>query len=182
MLRTVLITLSLVLAMGCGVGATPSRGVTTSQALLGTAEWLEFEPVQTRVELFRDVARQSGQQAGSRGAVLFPLLVGGEFIAAPSLDVNADLLAPGDAGAPFELVFERGGAVFSEDRRDAFQGLSEREAAEQIARSLLMLWNVKPSGPVTVVRTPGAPYAAAWIDGQLRLNPAFVYMAAAPTR
>ncbi|HEY0882716.1 MAG TPA: hypothetical protein VGD87_14340 [Archangium sp.] len=182
MLRNALLTLSLVLTVGCGVGATSSRGVTSTQALSGTAEWLEFEPVQTRVELFRDVARQSKVQVGSRGAVLFPLLVDGEFVAAPALDVNADLMGSGDAGAPIDLQFERSGAGFAEDRRDAFQGLSEREAAEQIARSLITLWNLKPAGPVTVVRTPGAPYAAAWIDGQLRLNPAFVYMAAAPTR
>jgi len=164
--RNALITLSLFLAAGCGVGANPSsRGVTSAQALTGTAEWLEFEPAQVRLDLFREVARQSNVQAGSRGAVLFPLLVGAEFIAAPALDPSADLLGPGDAGAPIDLTFETRGDRFAEDRRDAFQGLSEREAAEQIARSLLILWNIRPTGPVTVVRTPGAPYAAAWIDG-----------------
>lgn len=183
MLRTVLINLIVLLATaGCGVGTNPSRVLSTSQALTGTAEWLEFESPQVRDDLFRDVARQSSVQAGARGAVLFPILMGGEFVAAPAVDVNADLLGPGDAGAPIDLAFETRGDRFAEDRRDAFQGLSEREAAEQIARSLLTLWNIKPSGPVTVVRTPGAPYAAAWIDGQLRLNPSFVYMAAAPTR
>ncbi len=182
MLRTALITLSLLLAAGCGMGASPSRGVTSTQALTGTAEWLEFESPQVRVELFRDLARQSAGQAGSRGAVLFPILVAGEFVAAPALEPGADLLGPGDAGAAVDLNFETRGDRFAEDRRDAFQGLSEREAAEQIARSLITLWNIKPAGPVTVVRTPGAPYAAAWIDGQLRLNPSFVYMAAAPTR
>ena len=182
MLRTALISLSFLSAMACGVGANPSRAVTSTQALTGTAEWLEFEAPAMRVELFREVARQSSQQAGSRGAVLFPILVGGEFVAAPALEAGADLLGPGDAGAPIDLVFETRGDRFAEDRRDAFQGLSEREAAEQIARSLITLWNLKPTGPVTVVRTPGAPYAAAWIDGQLRLNPSFVYMAAAPTR
>ncbi len=150
--------------------------------MISTAEWLEFESPQVRVELFRDVARQSAQQAGTRGAVLFPLDVAGAFVAAPALDPSADLLGPTDAGAPWDLVFETRGDRFADDRRDAFQGLSEREAAEQIARSLLTLWNVKVDGPVTVVRTPGAPYAAAWIDGELRLNPSFVYMAAAPTR
>ncbi|MDP1823890.1 MAG: hypothetical protein Q8L48_11620 [Archangium sp.] len=182
MLRTALISLTLMWAMGCGMGASPSRGVTSTQALTGTAEWLEFEPAQVRVELFRDVARQSSLQAGTRGAVLFPMLVGGEFVAAPALELSADLLGAGDAGAPLDLNFETRGDRFAEDRRDAFQGLSEREAAEQIARSLITLWNLKPTGAVTVVRTPGAPYAAAWIDGQLRLNPSFVYMAAAPTR
>lgn len=182
MFRNALISLSLFLAVGCGMGANPSRGMTSSQALTGTAEWLEFEPAAVRVELFRDIARQSSAQAGSSGAVLFPMLVEGEFIAAPALEPSADLLGPGDAGAPLDLNFETRGDSFAEDRRDAFQGLSEREAAEQIARSLINMWNLRPNGPVTVVRTPGAPYAAAWIDGQLRLNPSFVYMASAPTR
>jgi ABC-type sugar transport system substrate-binding protein len=81
-----------------------------------------------------------------------------------------------------DLVFETRGDRFADDRRDAFQGLSEREAAELIARSLITQWNLKPAGSVPVVRVSGAPYAAAWIDGQLRLNPSFVYLAAAPTR
>ncbi len=182
MLRTALIISSLFFAAGCGVGANPSRGVTSTQALTGTAEWLEFESPAFRVELFRDLARQSAGQAGLRGAVLFTILVDGEFVAAPALEAGADLLGSGDAGSALDLNFETRGDRFAEDRRDAFQGLSEREAAEQIARSLINLWNIKPTGPVTVVRTPGAPYAAAWIDGQLRLNPSFVYMAAAPTR
>ena len=172
----------LVLASACGVGANASRAPSTSQALTGTAEWLEFESPQVRVELFRDVARTSASQAGTHGAVLFPIDVNGEFIAAPALELSTDLLGSADAGGAFDLRFQSGGESFSDDRRDAFQGLSEREAAEQIARSLLSLWNVQTTGAVNVVRAPGAPYAAAWIDGELRLNPAFVYMAAAPTR
>lgn len=182
MSRIALISLSLLFAVGCGVGGTPARGVSSTQALTGTAEWLEFESPQFRLELFRDVARQSASQAGTKGAVLFPMLVEGEFVAAPALDQAADLLSAGDAGAPVDLVFETRGDRFAEDRREAYQGLSEREAAEVIARSLMTLWNLKPTGAVTVVRVPGAPYAAAWIDGQLRLNPSFVYMASAPTR
>lgn len=168
--------------MGCGAGSTPSRALSSSQALTGTAEWLEFEPTQVRIDLFREVARQANIQAGHPGPSLFPMLVGTEFVAAPAFDANVDLLGPADAGSAVDLNFESRGDRFAEDRRDAFQGLSEREAAEQIARSLITLWNLKPSGSVTVVRTPGAPYAAAWVDGQLRLNPSFVYMAAAPTR
>ena len=110
------------------------------------------------------------------------MLVDGDFIAAPAFDLGVDLLGPADAGSAVNLSFETRGDRFAEDRRDAFQGLSEREAAEQIARSLLTMWTIKPSGPVTVVRTPGAPYAAAWIDGQLRINPSFIYLAAAPAR
>jgi len=180
--RTILISVaSLALATACGGPPLPSKGVSTSQALMGTAEWLEFEPASVRTELFRDIARQSQAQAGAHGAVVFPMLVNGEFVGARALDTRIDLLAATDAGAPLLLTFDGRGERFSEDRRDAFQGLSEREAAELIARTLLSHWNVQPSGPVAVVRAPGAPYAAAWIDGELRLNPAFVYMAAAPS-
>lgn len=183
MSRVFLISVCLVWAMGCGVGGASARGsVSTSQALVSTAEWLEFESPQVRTDLFHDVARQSVVEAGNHGAVLFPMLVDGEFVAAPALNENADLLGAGDAGESVDVIFENRGDGFAEDRRDAFQGLSEREAAEQIARSLLSLWAVKPAGRVTVVRAAGAPYAAAWIDGQLRLNPAFIYMASAPTR
>lgn len=179
MLRKILISGVFLVTAACGGGALPSRGVSTSQALTGTAEWLEFEPASVRQDLFREVARQSQQQAGKHGAVLFPMLVNGEFVAAPALDTRTDLLLATDAGAPLILVFDRGDR-FSEDRRDAFQGLSEREAAEQVARSLLTFWNIRSTAPINVVRAAGSPYAAAWIDGELRLNPAFVYMAAAP--
>jgi hypothetical protein len=180
-LRTVLISLALLgLITACGGPPLPSKGVSTSQALIGTAEWLEFEPTAVRQELFRDVARQSQAQAGAHGAVLFPMLVNGEFVGARAIEPRMDLLLAPDAGAPLILTFEGRGERFSEDRRDAFQGLSEREAAELIARTLLSHWNVSVTGPVAVVRASGAPYAAAWIDGELRLNPAFVYMAAAP--
>lgn len=180
-LRTVLISFALLgLTTACGGPPLPSRAVSTSQALIGTAEWLEFEPVSVRRDLFQDVARQSQAQAGAHGAVLFPMLVNGEFLGARAIDPRMDLLAATDAGAPLLLTFDGRGERFSEDRRDAFQGLSEREAAELVARTLLQHWNLSPEGSVAVVRAPGAPYAAAWIDGELRLNPAFVYMAAAP--
>ena len=178
--RLVISSCALLLTTACGVGGASTRIVSSSQALVSTAESLEFEPVAVRHELFADLARQSQAQAGRSGAVLFPMLVNGEFIAAPALDTRADLLAATDAGGSVLIAFDRD-TPFSEDRRDAFQGLSEREAAELIGRSLLQQWGIRPTGPVTLVRVAGAPYAAAWIDSELRLNPAFVYMAAAPT-
>lgn len=168
-----------VLSAGCGVGTAPTRLLTASQALVQSAEWLEFEPVSVRHELFREVAQKSMAQVGRRGPVLFPMLQGGTFVGAPGLDARADLLGQGDAGAGLLLFFEETDG-FSVDRREAFQGLSEREAAELVARSLVHLWGLHPEGAVTVVRVAGAPYAAAWVDGELRLNPAFVTMASAP--
>lgn len=181
MARLVLLLSALIVATGCG-GSQSVRAVSSTQALTGTAEWLEFEPAPVRVELFRELTRQSTIQAGKRGTALFPILVGDTFVAAPALPASGDLLSPQDAGITIDLSFDARTEPFAEDRREAFQGLSEREAAELIARSLLHLWQMKPTGPVSVVRAPGAPYAAAWIDGQLRLNPSLIYLAAAPNR
>ncbi len=179
MTRSLLISSVLLVAAGCGGGALPSRTPSTSQALMGTAELLEFDSPSARHDLFHEVVRQSQLQAGATGAVLFPILRGGEFVAAPALDSRLDLLQAPDAGAPLVLSFATSDP-FAEDRRDAFQGLSEREAAELIARSLLHSWGLHPTQAVTVQRAAGAPYAAAYMDGVLRLNPAFVYMASAP--
>ena len=159
--------------------ATFPPGRSPSQALSGTAEWLEFESPNTRQELFRDVVRASSTQQGQEGTVLFPVMMDGALKGAPALDLRADILQAADAGV-LQLSFDTKGDRFSEDRREAFQGLSEREATELVARSLLHRWNISSAKPVLVIRAAGAPYAAAWIDGALRINPAFVYMAAAP--
>ena len=178
--RPALISLLLLLAAACGGPLPASRTVSTSQALTGAPEWLEFEAPATRTELFRDVIRQSQVQSGRTGAVLFPMShEDGELVAAPALESRADLLSGADAGEVL-LTFDAR-ERFGDERREAFQGLSEREASELIARSLLAKWNIHPSAPVTVVRAAGAPYAAAWLDGVFRINPAFVYMASAPT-
>ena len=66
---------------------------------------LEFESPQVRVELFREVARTSSTQAGTRGAVLFPINVSGEFVAAPALELGTDLLGSADAGGAIDLRF-----------------------------------------------------------------------------
>jgi hypothetical protein len=167
-----------VFSAGCGMGSAPSRALTANQALVQPAEWLEFEPVAVRQELFRELAQKSASQAGRSGPVLFPVLRGQTFVGGAGLDARADLLSLGDGGAGLLLDFEETDG-FSFDRREAFQGLSEREAAELVARSLLTHWGLRPEGAVRVVRVAGAPYAAAWMDSELRLNPAFVTMAAA---
>lgn len=179
MKRLVLISLLGLFSAACGVGGLPAKAMTGSQALSGSAEWLEFESPTTRQELFRDVANQSQLQAGRRGPVLFPMVKDGELVAAPALDPKQDLLSSLDAGSPVTVSFDTRGDLFGDDRREAFQGLSEREATELVARSLLQHWGVHPSGPVMVMRATGAPYAAAWSDGVLRINPAFVTMACA---
>lgn len=180
MIRLVLISLVLVAASACGVGTMPpSRAVTSSQALTGSAEWLEFEPTAVRQGLYRDIAHQSQEQAGRSGTVLFPMTRDGQLVAAPALDAKQDLLQAPDAGAYVALTFDTRGDSFGDDRREAYQGLSEREATELVARSLLHHWGVRPSGPVVVLRSAGAPWAAAYVDGVLSINPSFVTVACA---
>jgi hypothetical protein len=179
-LRLITALIATLALAACGGTALPSRATTTQQALTQTAEFLEFETPAARADLFHEVARASVTQAGMNGPVLFPMLKNGELVAAPGIDPHADLLMSVDAGAGLQLQFENTGEAWSEDRRESFQGLSEREAAELVARSLLNLWGVQAQGPIVVERASGAPWAAAYMDGILRVNPSFVYMAAAP--
>lgn len=168
--------------MGCGTGGVPTRSVTARSALTSAPELLEFEPLATRQELFREVARTSMAEAGqqARQPVLFPMSLDAGLVAAPGLDARADLLQAPDAGEPLQLSFDgRLENRWPEDRREGLQGLSEREAVELIARSLLTHWGIRPSGPVEVDRAAGAPYAAAYVDGILQINPSFLYLAAA---
>jgi hypothetical protein len=175
--------LSLVVLTGCGVGSAPVRASPGArQALTGSPELLEFESPSTRLELYREVARISQLEAGqvAQSSMLFPITLNGELVAAPGIEGRTDLLQAPDAGAPLQLNFDgRTGERWQEDRRESFQGLSEREAAELVARTLLAHWKVNPTGVVQVDRASSAPYAAAYVDGILRINPAFLYMAAA---
>jgi hypothetical protein len=177
--------LSLVTALtACGGAGVPARASspTIRQALTSSPELVEFETVAARLELFREIARQSEAEAGqaAQALVLFPITQDGELVAAPGFESRLDLLQAPDAGSSLELVFDaRGGEHWPEERRESLQGLSEREAAELVARTLLAHWSIEPTGPVQVDRASGAPYAVAYVDGILRINPAFLYLAAA---
>jgi hypothetical protein len=169
------------LLAGCGGVTLPTRAMSASQALTGAPELMDFESPSTRQELFREVARASQLQASNAGGlVLFPVLRDGEITAAPGFDARADLLQTPDAGSRLTLSFDGRGQRWSEERRESLQGLSEREVVELVSRTLLAHWGIAPEGPVEVERAVGAPYAAAYMDGMLRVNPAFLYMAAAP--
>ena len=182
MIRVLASSLLCLALAACGGEALANRTPSASQALTSTAEWLEFQTPAARADLFKEVAKNSIVQAGQPASdqSLFPILLDrGEFLSAPGLDPKLDLLDAPDAGA-LQLMLDGRGDRWSDDRRDSLQGLSEKEAVELIARSLLHHWGVSPSGAVRVDRAAGAPYAAAYVDGILRINPSFVYLAAAP--
>lgn len=171
-------------SVACGGSPlTSARPFSVQQALTQSAEMLEFETPAVRLELFHELGRLSEAQEGrvADGAVVFPMAGDdGQFLAAPAFEASADLLEQVSASAsPVPLTFSsRPGEGWSEDRRDSLQGLSEREAAELVAASLVTRWGLSFDGAIQVDRAAGAPYAAAYVDGILRINPAFVYMAA----
>lgn len=175
--------LSVVVLTACGGTGAPARSsLTVRQALTSSPEALEFESPSTRLDLFRELARLSEQEEGqaAQALVLFPISHRGELVAAPGFGARMDLLQAPDAGGVLQLTFDgRTGEHWPEDRRDSLQGLSEREAAELVARTLLTHWGIDQTGPVQVDRVSGAPYAVAYVDGILRINPAFLYLAAA---
>jgi hypothetical protein len=164
----------------CGGATNPVRSQQVREALTSNPELLEFESLTTRQELFREMARVSQSESGqlAQPLVLFPISVNGNLIAAPGFDARTDLLLTPDAGS-MQLSFDGISESWSEDRRDSLQGLSEREAAELVARTLLSRWSIAPSVTVAVDRATGAPYAAAYVDGILRINPSFLYLAVA---
>ena len=181
--RAAALVLSLTVLVACGEGPVPSRApLSARQALMGSPEQLELEPAQVRQELFRELARISEQEAGqsAQALVLFPVVHADRMVAAPGFDARFDLLQAPDAGAGLTLGFEsRGGERWPEERSESLQGLSEREAAELVARTLMVRWDIRPARSVQVDRAAGAPYAAAYVDGILQINPAFLYLAAA---
>jgi hypothetical protein len=177
--RAFLVLVATVTLSACGGNGVPARTVTARQALTQSAEALEFETLQSRQDLFREVARISQQEAGLRtdDRVLFPIIQDGQMVAAPALDGRADLLQVPDAGQRIQLDLD-GRDPWPTERRDSLGGLSEREAAELVARTLLSGWKVDAQQPILVDRAAGAPYAAAWVDGILRVNPSLLYLSA----
>jgi hypothetical protein len=174
--------IGMALVAACGDGPAQVRATTLRWALTSDAEQLEFLSVRARQELFDEASRISKSELGaSKQQGHFLIIREGQSSAAPGIDLNADLLQSPDAGQPAQLSFgDRGEGRWSEDRRAALGGLSEREAAEQVARSLIWQWNLGAS-EVQVVRAPNAPFAAAYSADHktMYLNPSFLNLAAA---
>jgi hypothetical protein len=179
---TLLLPLVVLAACGdVGMGAPPPSQPSVRQVLLEPPEQVEALSPQARAELYRSLVRASGASTADGLLALFPVVQNGTVRSAPALEGRLDLLEGTDAGE--SLVLNLDGALperWPVDRREALQGLSEREAAEIVSRSLALRWGLRPRAALRVERVSGAPYAAAYAEGVLRLNPAFLYLAAAP--
>jgi hypothetical protein len=184
-MRRLVLFLPVILLAACGevgMGAPPpAQPSSLRQVLVEPPEQVEALPVQERAELYASLVRASGAGAPDGLLALFPVVQDGAVRAAPPLGGRLDLLEGSDGGEALMLNLD--GAVADRwpvDRRDALQGLSEREAAEIVARSLASRWGLRPRGVLRVERAAGAPYAAAYAEQVLRINPALLYLAAAP--
>ncbi|MGZ5957483.1 MAG: hypothetical protein ACXWLI_03625 [Myxococcaceae bacterium] len=182
-MRRLALLLPIVLLAACGevgMGVPPPSQPSVRQVLLEPPEQVEALPAQTRAELYRSLLRASGSGAPDGLLALFPVVQNGDVRAAPAFDGRLDLLDGMDGGEA--LVLNLDGVTADRwplDRREALQGLSEREAAEIVARSLATRWGLRPRAALRVERAASAPYAAAYAEGVLRLNPALLYLAAA---
>jgi len=164
-----------------GMGAPTPSQPSVRQVLLEPPEQVESLPAQTRADLFRSLVRATSAGTPDGLLALFPIVKDGAVRAAPPIDGRLDLFDVADGGEP--LVVNLDAALTDSwplDRRDSLQGLSEREAAELVARSLAARWGLRPRAALRVERATSAPYAAAYVDGILRVNPSLLYLAAAP--
>ncbi len=183
-MRRLPLLLPVLLLAACGevgMGAPTPAQPSVRQALLEPPEQVEALPASARADLYRSLLRSSGDGAPDGLLALFPVVQNGTVRAAPALEGRLDLLDVADGGEPLVLNLDAALADrWPLERREALQGLSEREAAELVARSLAARWGLRPRAALRVERAAGAPYAAAYADGVLRLNPTLLYLAAAP--
>jgi hypothetical protein len=183
-MRRITLFLPALLLAACGevgMGAPAQNQPSVRQVLVEPPEQVEALSAPARADLFRALLRESGAGTPDGLLALFPIVRDGTVRAAPPIDGRLDLLDVSDGGEP--LVVNLDSALTDRwplERRDALQGLSEREAAELVARSLAVRWGLHPRAALRVERAAGAPYAAAYAESVLRVNPALLYLAAAP--
>src|SRR5678816_1006724 len=153
-MRRLPLLLPVLLLAACGdvgMGAPTPSQPSVRQVLLEPPEQVEALPAQARAELFRSLLRASGAGTADGLLALFPMVQDGAVRAAPAIDGRLDLLDGSDGGEPLVLNLD---AALAErwplERREALQGLSEREAAELVARSLAARWGLRPRAALRV--------------------------------
>ncbi len=160
---------------GCGPGAVGPVSVDSPRnALASTPEELDLTSFVVRARLFNELVRQSESQAREEltdGPAWFA--VGREHqLVARALPFALF------AGGPALVDVDHSEDPWPDEPRESLGGNSERQLAERAGATFVRLLGLPAEEPVLVERSPGAPFAAAWIDGRLRLNPALLYLAA----
>jgi len=159
----------------CGEN-TPAGGPALSleKALLSSSEMLEYESLHLRQLLWEELLSQAQEQACQPSLQpLFPTFTSAGFVAkeGPS-QWSPCLEAPG----ALSLKLDERREAFSDIPREEWRGLSERDIARCLALHLLSQWHIQ--GEVSLQKVAKSPYAAAYVEGSLRLNSAFVLLAA----
>ncbi|HLT29409.1 MAG TPA: hypothetical protein VK013_05170 [Myxococcaceae bacterium] len=161
----------------------PVAGLEVGEVLASGPEPLEFLTPEARQSLYAQLILASRDEDGLPAQdtpVLFVMGTDEGLLGAPALPASVDLLQTPASADRVAVRLDADFRQWPDERCECLQGLSEREAAELVARSLLWHWELEVDREVVVERAVGAPYAAAWIDGILRLNPALLYLASAP--
>ncbi len=166
---------ALLLLAGCAPSSEPLELASVSEALSAGSEELDFASPAARARLFGLVEAQSRIQAATPAPdspAVFAVEVSSSLL--PAVLPTAGALRAGST-APVDL--DASEDPWPTEPRAGLSGMSEREAAR--AASSVLAEALSLGGRTLVVeRATGAPYAAAWVERKLRLNPALLYLAA----
>jgi len=161
----------------CGGGVSSfSPSPSLEKALASPPEMLEYEALSTRQALWEELLAQAQEQALGPSPVqpLFPIFTSTGFVAKQG---PLELLHCPENPAGLVLKLDERRESWSDTPKENGRGLSEKKLARCLALSLLTQWQIK--GEVNLQKVTRSPYAAAYVEGSLRLNPSFVSLAAA---
>lgn len=168
---------ALLAGSGCGLSRTaPLELATVGEALAAGSEELDLASPACRARLFGLAELQARAQADAPAPdspALFAVEVGSLLLPAP-LPSATSLRA----GAEVEVDVDSSADPWPRERREGLAGSDERSAARAAASALADALHLGGKA-IVVERDAGAPYAVAWAQGRLRLNPALLYLAAA---
>lgn len=159
----------------CGPGEAPwVRLDTPRNALASAPEELDLTSSEVRARLYGELLRQSEAQARAEltdEPAWFAVAREHQLVA-------RTLPFALFAGGPATVDVESSQDPWPDEPRASLGGLSERDLAIRAGATFVRVLRIPPAEPVIVERAPGAPFAAAWLEGRLRLNPALIYLAA----
>jgi len=163
--------------MACGPGGPiPTGAETLQEALALGADVSDVASVSRRSLLYQEARAQSEAEARAElvdGPALFVVEREGRLFAMSLPSAQTLLL-----GANRDVDLESSAEAWPTEPRVGLKGESEKSLAARVGSALIMTAGLC-EGPIVVERESGAPYAAAFVQGRLRLNPVLLYLASA---